>query len=252
MHPSLFKGLAFIVLLSLTACQPLPKLLDEPQQRLTVDLFYQSGQQAQPGDQLTVKLEDVSKADSAAIIIAEQLVDIDPHIPRQITLPFKPALIDGKHRYTLRASLHRDNQLVMHGYRNIDPLLNSQGGTAAVILKPVSTATSSETLSGKWQLSAINNTANQGAWLQFDSEKMRVNGNSGCNNFFAGYESKQQMLRISQAGATMKMCDEKSMQLEQEFAAALANVASYQITDSGLLVLQDQDQKPLLSFTRQP
>lgn len=53
----------------------------------------------------------------------------------------------------------------------------------------------------------------QKATLHFQAKK-DFGGSSGCNAFFGSYEDFEQTLQFSNVGATKKMCDEKSMNIE--------------------------------------
>lgn len=85
--------------------------------------------------------------------------------------------------------------------------------------------------------------------LTFDQEG-KLNGNAGCNDYFANYEVDGSTLTISDAGATAMFCGEGLMAEETAFLSALDKVVSYQITGNSLQ-LRDADDNTLISFTRQ-
>lgn len=85
--------------------------------------------------------------------------------------------------------------------------------------------------------------------LTFGDES-RLNGNAGCNDYFADYKVDGSALTISDSGATAKLCEEDVMTEETAFFAALDKVVSYQITGTSLQLL-DADDNTLISFTRQ-
>ena len=61
---------------------------------------------------IEVKLQDVSKADAPATVIAEQKITAeDKQVPIPFALRYDPAQIDPKHRYTVSARIMVDGQL---------------------------------------------------------------------------------------------------------------------------------------------
>ena len=78
----------------------------------------------------------------------------------------------------------------------------------------------------------------------------QLNGNAGCNDYFANYKVDGDTLTISDTGATAKLCGEGLMADETAFLTALNKVVSYQITGTSLQ-LRDVDDNTLISFTRQ-
>ncbi len=85
--------------------------------------------------------------------------------------------------------------------------------------------------------------------MTFDQDG-QLNGNAGCNDYFANYKVDGNKLTISDSGATLKACEDDIMAIETAFLAALNKVASYQITGTSLQ-LRDADDNTLISFTRQ-
>ena len=78
----------------------------------------------------------------------------------------------------------------------------------------------------------------------FDSAEGKVKGSAGCNNYFAGYEIKNNELSISDAGSTMMFCGEPKgvMDQEQQYLALLGGAESFQIQGSQLRILSSGDQ----------
>ena len=108
-----------------------------------------------------------------------------------------------------------------------------------------------------WQATGINNgrggvVTNKNthlATIRFSEGK--VQGNTGCNNFFAGYELNDQNIRIGQPGTTRKFCAEDGlMEQEQQFLQALVNTVSYELK-GGKLNLRDAKGSLMLAFQKQ-
>jgi heat shock protein HslJ len=78
-----------------------------------------------------------------------------------------------------------------------------------------------------------------------------VNGNAGCNNYTAAYQTENKSLTIGPASVTRKMCVEPLGVMEQEnaFLAALGNVAEYKI-EGDTLTLEDKKGDTQISLLR--
>jgi heat shock protein HslJ len=65
--------------------------------------------------------------------------------------------------------------------------------------------------------------------LNFD--KAELNGNAGCNNYFAGYKAEENNITIEPPGSTRKFCEspEGVMDQEAQYLLALQSAATYRI-----------------------
>jgi heat shock protein HslJ len=73
--------------------------------------------------------------------------------------------------------------------------------------------------------------------LAFSGEDGRLYGLASCNRFMAGFSLSGEGLSISQAAATMMACAESLMIQEQKFLNILGAVNSFNIDDTGALLL---------------
>jgi heat shock protein HslJ len=78
----------------------------------------------------------------------------------------------------------------------------------------------------------------------------RVGGNAGCNTFSASYTLDGRQLTISQAVSTMKACPAALMAQEQAVLTNLGQVASHEVVENQLHLLNAQGAR-LLSFAPQ-
>ncbi|MDR2854541.1 MAG: META domain-containing protein [Methanomicrobiales archaeon] len=84
------------------------------------------------------------------------------------------------------------------------------------------------------------------------SDDGTIAGTSGCNSFFGQYQENGQELSISGIGSSLMLCiDDEVMQLEQEYLALLANVATYAI-DASSLTLYNEAAESILFFEATP
>ncbi len=74
--------------------------------------------------------------------------------------------------------------------------------------------------------------------ITMDFSESLVSGNGSCNSYFGAYTQSGDQLTIEGVGATAMACvDQAPMTQEQQFTAALEQVASFSVQD-GQLVLQ--------------
>ncbi|GGO86785.1 hypothetical protein GCM10011348_38480 [Marinobacterium nitratireducens] len=66
-----------------------------------------------PGAEVRVRLEDVSRADAKAELIAEQMIEPKKQVPIAFSLLYDPAAIEPRHQYAVRAEIRAaDNSLL--------------------------------------------------------------------------------------------------------------------------------------------
>ena len=70
------------------------------------------------------------------------------------------------------------------------------------------------------------------------STQGQVSGNSGCNTYNGGYETKGDQLKVGPLASTRMFCDKPAgvMDQEQQYLAALQNAATYEISGSNLTI----------------
>ncbi len=114
----------------------------------------------------------------------------------------------------------------------------------------------STALQGTWRLEYIKNRPvidNSPATLVFLATN-KLSGQASCNSFFSSYQMSNKvneayLLTVSHAGATRKMCAPALMEQENRLLTTLPNIASYQITDN-ILVLLDENQQVLFKAVK--
>lgn len=100
-------------------------------------------------------------------------------------------------------------------------------------------------LNKKWTLTGWgnNNDALPGTmkevFIQFETD--RVNGQSGCNNYFGGYTVKGNSITFGKLGSTMMACNEESMATERKFHDALEKANKFKVENNVLKLYQDKE-----------
>ena len=83
--------------------------------------------------------------------------------------------------------------------------------------------------------------------LQFDAASKRISGADGCNRIMGSYEAGRDTLLLSQMAGTKMACLDNN-NLSEQFNAALAKVANYQVFGKTLKLL-DRHGNVVLQFT---
>ena len=83
--------------------------------------------------------------------------------------------------------------------------------------------------------------------LQFDAASKRISGADGCNRIMGSYEAGRDTLLLSQMAGTKMTCLDNN-NLSEQFNAALAKVANYQVFGKTLKLL-DRHGNVVLQFT---
>ncbi len=224
-------------------------------QSITGTVSYRERIMLRPSATLNVVLQDVSKADAPAVLIAEQTIENPGNVPIQFDLKYNPAIIQDSNTYVVRATIYdgSDAQFVTDTAYNV----LTRGASNSVDLILVSSNKSKagagvDVMDVNWQLTGINGRAaeagagNQPLSILFDSENDTVSGFAGCNRFTGGLTYKEGLPEIGDVAMTMMACAD-TMALEQEFVAALNASEAYKIID-GQLRTYGADGTELLIF----
>lgn len=82
------------------------------QRELQADVFYLNRMALPENAEVTLFLQDVSRADAPAITLAEQTIRTNgQQVPIRFTLSYNPQDVDPRHTYTLRAQIFVDGQM---------------------------------------------------------------------------------------------------------------------------------------------
>jgi uncharacterized lipoprotein YbaY len=90
----------------------LVKTAEQPAGEVTGTVTYLERMALPPNAQIEVRLEDVSRADAAAKLVAEQKMTLgDRQVPVPFALKFDPAKIDPRHSYSVRVKIVVDGEV---------------------------------------------------------------------------------------------------------------------------------------------
>jgi len=107
--------------------------------RVTGTVTYRQRIALAPGSTVRVTLEDVSRADAPATLIAEQTIRPEGQVPIPFTLEYDPARIDPIHRYAVRAHIRdADGRLRWSSTESYGVLTQGGPSQVEVVVHPVS------------------------------------------------------------------------------------------------------------------
>ncbi|MEN8211587.1 MAG: META domain-containing protein [Thermodesulfobacteriota bacterium] len=227
-------------------------------QTLEIRVLYRERMMLPPGSEVIVTLEDVSKMDVAADIIAKESVRINGAPPYNISINYDAGRLHEKGRYALRGRIENNGQLLFINTHRINVLEEITGKPVEILVKRVplksgKQATHNTNLANTyWKLTALSEipvqlgAGNKELFMVLTSDGSNLRGFSGCNNFSGQYELQQTKLRFNKIVSTRKMCFER-MKQEQHFLDALINTVGYKI-DGENLTLYEKDEHPVARF----
>jgi putative lipoprotein len=217
---------------------------------ITGSALYRQRMAIPPDARLHVRLEDVSRQDVPAELIAECTV---PAGGRQVPLPFRleydVARIEASHRYSVRASLSGEGRLLFTT-DTAHPVITGGAPTdVTIMLVPVTEGDTSAATAQQsdaslvniyWKLlevggePAVAGHNRQEPHMILQVQEQRLAGSSGCNRLIGTYEATGDQLRLSPTGMTMMMCPEELMQQERALTTALRETSTYRVTGQSL------------------
>jgi len=211
-----------------------------------------------PDAVLTVRVEDVSRADAPATLLAQTR---EPFGARQVPIPFSlqvPATaIDPRMRYAVRATITvgselrftttRHHAVLTRGAPNqvdlvLDAVRSAAPAAAGAAQAPATaTATLKDTY---WKLVELGGAKivllpqqEREVRVTLASQGMRVIGFSGCNPLDARYEQDGPALRFKPAADCPLTCSPPLMELEGRVLKVLEDTTGYRIDGERLTLL---------------
>lgn len=251
--------LYLMAMLSLAGCsaeQGAEPASEAAMTRIEGNVFYRERMLLPPGTQVEVQLEDISRADAPAEVLASVLMTPDGGPPYPFAIDYAAGQADTRGRFALRARIEHEGQLLFTNTEYIDPF----GGNPVEILvqRVQSSAPSGPELEDtEWELASLSGSDTvKGAGdrvpdLLLDAEQQRAAGFSGCNRYFGGYQREGNPthgspLSFGQLAGTMMACADGG-ELERAFLQALSQVNAFRIADGQLQLMQND--QVLATFT---
>ena len=195
---------------------------------------------------VTVKVEDVSRADAPAVTIGQQIIWNPGHqVPIPFEIEYTPDDIDERFTYAMRVRIEVDGELwftnttryqvITRGYptSNVQVMLEKVGPRETITLEDRVWMLESYGEREKPKLLIEDTEIN----IEFKSAEGQFSGSTGCNQYFGSYEMDGRNLSIpGPIGATEMACLEPIMRQEQEYLKLLESVESFRIQNDKLII----------------
>jgi len=230
-------------------CQAQSSTAAGPGPMITGTLTYMARMALPPDAAIDVRLEDVSLADAPAKPVAENIFALgQSQVPVPFQLPYNPSEIQPSHRYSVRANITVDGNLLFTTTQLYPVLTNGASTDVALLLervqsRPSEPAVASNTLRGtKWILIELDGkpvalSGTNPACLMLDPEGKSYSGSSGCNRLTGKFQLDGNSLQLLGGAMTMMACPDPLMKQEQEFNKALTATGSYELSGNVLELL---------------
>lgn len=200
-----------------------------------------------PDAVVTVRVEDVSRADAPADLIGEQVIKTEgKQVPIPFTVAYDRADIEEGHRYNVGARIEDGSGKLLFISDTLIPVITGGKPTAdiEIVVVPVggSRAPSSDIVGIVWQWESLRDPSGQS---DLDIEQpesytleLRADGRyqivADCNTGNGVYTLEDSSLSVKTGAMTRALCPPGS--LSDRFVSLLGNVATYVLAD-GKLVL---------------
>lgn len=190
---------------------------------------------------IDVRLEDVTLADAPSKLVAENVFALgSKQVPVPFQLPYNPAEIDPSHRYSVRATITVNGDLLFTTAQVNPVLTNGAPSEVSLNLQAVrgpaaAPSPAPNALRGtKWLLTelrgkpVVSNPQNP-AFILLDPDYSQYSASSGCNRLSGKFQLDGDSLQFLGGASTMMACPEDLMKQEKEFNEALTATGSYKI-----------------------
>ena len=226
------------------------------------NIWYRERMMPPPNAEIDVILEDVSRMDVAATVIAE--TDFKPvgGPPYAFSLRYDPAKIQPNMRYAMRVRIEADGQLMFINTEHIPAFVRDPGDSINIMVSRVSSQQRNKDMYPPRPDASLFNTYWKPVELQgkpvligSDQRELhmvitgrdnRIRGFSGCNRFFGHYAVSNDQLYFNQLASTRMMCLE-AMEQEQQFLETLGSTSRFEIKGD-VLMLYAADGRAILRF----
>jgi len=197
-----------------------------------------------PAATVDVKLLDVSKADTIAVLMAEQTIPNPGQIPIAFELLYNPAIVKEGMSYVVRATIYDGDRMQFVTDTAYPVLTRGAGNKVDLVLVPanndVAAALNSDLLNNTWELISIRgvpvaaNSQGKKPTLTLDLENGSASGFTGCNSFSGGYGIVDGNPKIDDNIAVTMMACVEDMQTEAAYLQALSEIEGYQVAEGQL------------------
>ena len=257
---------ALLPLLLLSSCSEPEKATQQadentnPMTTLSGSVLYRERMALPPGATVSVTLEDSSKMDAPAMVLATSVEVVEGAPPYPFTLEYKDEAITEKGRYGLRAKIEADGELLFTSDEFIPAFDETREGPVEIqVRRAGGTGPSAKPgdapaslVDTKWKVIEIDEVPVKAAGgdrgLHLDFTDSSVTGSTGVNQLNSSFETSGQSLSFGPIATTRRAAiDPEISQQEQRFLAALNQVTNYALEGSSLMLKDESGMTRLLA-----
>ena len=212
-----------------------------------------------PNAVFEAQLEDVSRMDAPAEVIARTALKSLGNPPFAFEIPYDPARIQSNHSYSVRGRILVTGKVLFTTDTSYPVLTRGKTDTVSLLLRRAASSPSKppQASSGRplektyWKATLVGSTTVAAKDPQAEPHLVlgpggRFAGSDGCNRLTGSYELKGETITFSKIAGTMMACPDTAG-TERAFKQALPNTRRWKITGDGL-ELYDADGTRLARF----
>ncbi|WP_299982259.1 YbaY family lipoprotein [uncultured Ruegeria sp.] len=204
-----------------------------------------------PDATLYVELQDISRADAAAVTLAAQRYALNG-VPSGFELSFDDALIHEGVTYAVRGSILQGEELLFTTDMVHPVLTNGEGNSADLVLVQAGGQDAATLEGSEWTAIGIDGAVldtNRPPQLSF-AQDGAFGGSGGCNRFSGQAKINGNSIEFpDNMAATLMACPPELEEVEDQFLAALQGVTTFAVAGDSLVLL-DAAGEPVLKFVR--
>ncbi|PSL11828.1 putative lipoprotein [Marinobacterium halophilum] len=165
-----------------------------------------------PASSLEVKVQDVSRADAPAEVLATLIRGDLAAPPYAFSFKIPADQLQPGHRYSVRATISHQDQLLFTTDQHYPVLASGDDTNLMLVMKRVASEQARASLQNTyWKLTHVNGTPVQVAEGEREPHLIlkqgdRVQGYSGCNQFMGQFSQTATQLSFGPIAGTMRAC----------------------------------------------
>jgi putative lipoprotein len=209
-----------------------------------------------PGAVFEAQLEDVSRADAPAEVIAKTSLPSPGNPPIRFSIGYDPARIQDRHSYVVRARILVDGKSFFTTTESHPVLTRGKPDSVSMMLRRAEARSAATLENTYWKATAIGDRPARVAenipepHLLLHPADSRASGSSGCNGFSGSYQLSGDSLRFGKLVSTLRACvDPELNSQERAFLDALGATRTWRVTGDTLVLSAPTG--PLARFTAQ-
>lgn len=226
-------------------------------QTITGSVTYLQRMMPPPGARLEVVVQDVSRADAPAATLAGFTLEGLGAPPYAFTIEVDPEAVEESRSYSVRATMHEGDQLLMTTDTAYPVLTRGAGTEVQMVLRMVaqteeSAVPDADLIDTYWKILTLGDQSIGVTDQQREPHLVvrsdgRYSATVGCNMISGGYELDASSLRFLMGPSTLMACVEPLDAYEAALGSVLMETAGFRI-DGEALELTDAGGTTIATF----